>query len=533
MWIHAALVTTILSAPAYQHQHDATEKFGTVNFSTSCAPAAQAPFARAMALLHSFEFGPAIDSYTAAAKADPSCAIAYWGIALSRWGNPFAAGIKPPPVLQAGREAIAKGREIGAKTERERAFLDAAAQLFTDFESRNQRTRVLAYRDAMKQVAARYPQDAEAAAFYALSLASSQDPSDLTYASLLEAGKILETLAPAQPDHPGFAHYIIHAYDAPPLASRGLAAARRYAKIAPTAPHALHMPSHTFTRLGYWQDSIDTNIASAEAARRMKVPAEELHAMDYQMYAYLQQAQDDAAKRLLDDLAAARDRLRGPGTASAAPPLAGAYAVAAIPARYALERQAWADAAALDVVAGAFANAEALTWFAKGIGAARMKDLNGARAAISALEQLRAKLEQAGEVYWTEQVKIQHLGASAWAAFADGRTEAALKLMGEAADREDRTEKNAVTPGPIAPAREMLGEMLLLTKQPAPAFAAFETTLKKEPNRYRALAGAAEAARQSGNLSAARKYSQALVGLAARADGPPRPELAAAREAAK
>ena len=534
MWIQAALAALVLAAPAGgQHQHGAAEKLGTVKFSTSCTEAAQPAFARAMALLHSFEFGPAIDGFNAAVAADPGCGIAYWGIALSRWGNPFAAGLKPTSALQAGRAAIAKATETGAKTERERAFISAAGRLFADFETVNQRTRQLAYRDAMKQVAARYPQDREAAAFYALSLASSQDPADMTYASLIEAGAIMEKLAPAEPDHPGFAHYIIHAYDAPPLASRGLAAARSYAKIAPAAPHALHMPSHTFTRLGYWQDSIDTNIASAEAARRIKLPSEELHAMDYQMYAYLQQAQDGAAKRLLDELPGAHERFSGSVTSSAAPPLAGAYAVSAIPARYALERGAWAEAARLETPASPFAFAEAVGWFAKGLGAAKTKDLDGARAAVAALEDRRARLEKAGEVYWTEQVKIQHLGVSAWLAFAEGRTDDALTLLREAADREDRTEKNAVTPGPIAPAREMLGEMLLAARQPGPALASFETTLKKEPNRYRALAGAAEAARQGGNSAAVRKYSRALLDLAARADGAARPEIAAARDGVK
>jgi hypothetical protein len=529
MWISPAFAVLLSLTPAVQqHQHDATEKLGTVKFSTSCAEAAQPAFARAMALLHSFEYGPAIDSFNAAVAADAQCGIAYWGIALSRWGNPFAAGIKPPPALKAGRDAIEKARAAGAKTERERAFIDAAARLFTDFETLNQRTRVLAYRDAMKEVAAGYPQDSEASAFYALALASSQDPTDMTYASLLEAGAILEKLAPSQPDHPGFVHYIIHAYDAPPLASRAVDAARRYAKIAPAAPHALHMPSHTFTRLGYWQDSIDTNIASAEAARRMKAPAEELHAMDYEMYAYLQQAQDGAAKRLLDELAPARDRLAGPGTvASAAPPLAAAYAIAAIPARYALERRSWADAARLEVTPTPFAQAEAITWFAKALGAAKSKDLDAARAAVASLDALRAKLEPSGEAYWTEQIRIQHIGASAWLALAEGRTDNALTLLREAADREDRTEKNAVTPGPIAPAREMLGDMLLIVKQPARALEAFEATLKKEPNRFRALAGAAEAAAQAGNAGAAQKYRRALADLTKRADGPPRPELAA------
>ena len=484
MFIPVAITVAIAALAAAQHQHHpaGSEKLGTVKFSTSCSEAAQPAFGRAMALLHSFEFAPAIESFSAASAADPTCAIAHWGVALSRWGNPFAAGIKPPAALQAGRTAIEKAKAAGAKTDRERAFIDAAGQLFADFETRDQRTRVLAYRDAMQQVAAGNPKDPEASAFYALALASSQDPADMTYSSLLAAGKILEQLAPTQPDHPGFVHYIIHAYDAPPLASRALDSARRYAKIAPSAPHALHMPSHTFTRLGYWQDSIETNIASAEAARRVKVPGEELHAMDYQAYAYLQLAQDASTKKVVDALGDVRARLTGPGAmVGAAPPLAAAFASAAIPARYALERGAWAEAARLEPLSSTFPQAEAITWFGKAIGAARMeqKDLAGARTAIANLEQLQAKLASAKEAYWAELVRIQHLGASAWLAFADGRKDEALSLMREAADREDKVEKNAVTPGPIAPAREQLGEMLLVFKQPAPALEAFEITLEE------------------------------------------------------
>ena len=322
----------------------------------------------------------------------------------------------------------------------------------------------------MKLVASRYPADPEATAFYALALASSQDPTDMTYASLLEAGQILEKLVPTQPNHPGFVHYVIHAYDAPPLAARALEAARRYAKIAPSAPHALHMPSHTFTRLGYWKDSIDTNIASAEAARKGNSAYEELHATDYQMYAYLQLAKDGSAKRVLDDLPALRVRFDAPNvTAGASPPMGGAYALAAVPARYALERRVWAEAAALEVKPSAFANTDAITWFAKGLGAARTKKLDDARAAAAALDGIAAKLDQAGEEYWAEQVRIQQLGVSAWLAFAEGKTDEALRVMREAADREDKTEKNAVTPGPIAPAREQLGEMLLELKQPKAA----------------------------------------------------------------
>jgi tetratricopeptide (TPR) repeat protein len=537
MFLSLAVAVAVLAwSGPLQQEHHSHEKLGTVKFSTSCTEAAQPAFLRGMALLHSFEFGQAIDSFNAAAAADPSCGIAHWGIALSRWGNPFAAGIKPPTVLQAGRAAIEKAKAAGAKTDRERAFIDAAGRLFAEFETTDQRTRVLAYRDAMRQVAATHSNDPEASAFYALALASSQDPADLTYSNLLAAGKILERLAPTQPDHPGFVHYIIHAYDAPPLASRALDAARRYAKIAPDAPHALHMPSHTFTRLGYWQDSIESNTASAEAARRVKVPGEELHAMDYKTYAYLQLARDASTKKVVDAVGDVRARLNAPGAvAGAAPPLAGVFAAAAIPARYALERGAWAEAARLEPTSSAFPQADAMTWFAKAIGAARMepKDLAAARTAISNLEQLQTKLAGAKEGYWAELVRIQHLGASAWFALADGRKDEALSLMREAADREDKIEKNAVTPGPIAPAREQLAEMLLATKQPAEALTAFETTLKKEPNRYRSLAGAAEAARATGNKAAMRKYSQALVTAAAKADGPVRPEITAAKEALK
>lgn len=525
-----ALAAALLFTPAPQqqaHEHGGPEKLGTVRFSNSCAPAAQPAFGRAMALLHSFEFGPAIDSFTAAGTADPGCAIAYWGIALSRWGNPFAAGIKTPAQLEAGRAAITRGKAIGAKTDRERDYLAAAERLFADFETIDQLTRLRAYRDAMADLAARYADDPEASAFYAVALVASNDPTDRTYANLLKAGAILERLAPAQPDHPGFVHYIIHAYDVPPLAPKAVEAARSYAKIAPSAPHALHMPSHTFTRLGYWQDSIDTNIASADAARREKSTAEELHAMDYQAYAYLQLAQDRAARRLVDALPEVASRFNPSNAGAAAPGSAGAFALAAIPARYALERQAWSEAVALELRPSRFPHADAMTWFARGLGAAHTGDLTLARSAIEALQQLEAQLAKAGESYWAEQVAIQRLGVSAWTALKEGRTDEALTTMRSAADREDRTEKNAVTPGPIAPARELLGYMLIAAKRPADAIAAFDITLTKEPNRYRALAGALEAARSIGDKTAVGRYSKPLLALTSKADVPGRPEIAA------
>ena len=531
--IACALLALLLSAvpgaaqARQEHQHGGSEKLGTVKFATSCAPAVAPAFNRAMALLHSFEFSPAIEGFTAVSTTDSGCAIAYWGMAVSRWGNPFSAGLKTPAQLQAGRAAIEKAKAIGARTERERDYIAAAERLYADFENVDQSTRLRGYREAMAGVAAKYPDDSEASAFYAVALIAANDPTDRTYANLLKAGAILERLAPAQPDHPGFVHYIIHAYDVPPLAPKAVEAARLYAKIAPSAPHALHMPSHTFTRLGYWQDSIDTNIASASAARREKAPAEELHAMDYQAYAYLQLAQDRSARGLVDALPEIQARFDPAKMGSAAPGSAGVFALAAIPARYALERQAWGEAAALKVSPSKFAHADAMTWFARGLGAARSGNAAAAREAIDALQKLEAALAKAGENYWTEQVAIQRLGVTAWTALADGRTEEALTVMREAAGREDRTEKSAVTPGPLAPARELLGYMLIAVKRPTDALAAFDITLAKEPNRYRALAGAVVAARQTGDANAVKKYLEPLAALTAKADVPGRPEIAA------
>ncbi len=301
--------------------------------------------------------------------------------------------------------------------------------------------------------------------------------------------------------------------------------------MAPSAPHALHMPSHTFTRVGYWQESIDTNIASATAARRDKSTGEELHAMDYQAYAYLQTAQDAAARRLVDALPEVAGRFDPNVVASAAPGSAGVFAIAAIPARYALERRAWAEAARLEAKSTRFGHADALTWFARALGAAHTGDLASAKAAVDSLQKIRERLTQANESYWAEQTEIQRLGASAWIALAEGRTEEATGTMRAAADREDKTEKNAVTPGPIAPARELLGEMLLQLNQPGPALAAFEVTLGKEPNRFRALLGAAQAASRAGDTAKSRTYYKQLVAICAKADAPGRPELADARKA--
>jgi tetratricopeptide (TPR) repeat protein len=519
-------------ANAQEHEHAlAAEKLGTVAFVTSCSAAAQPQFNRAVALLHSFEFQRAIDGFGATLGTDPSCAMAEWGIALSRWSNPFAVGIRPAGPLKQGREAVERARRIGPKTERERAYVDAVSRLYADFETTDQTARVLAYRAAMSKVAAAYPNDSEASIFYALSLAAAASPTDKTFADQLEAGVILEKLIARQPDHPGLAHYIVHTYDVPPLADRALGAARRYAKIAPSAPHALHMPSHTFTRLGYWQESIDTNTASEAVARRDGSTAEELHAMDYQTYAYLQTAQDHHARRMLDALPEVAARFDPNAVGSAAPGSAGIFALAAIPARYALERGAWAEAARLEPHPSRFPYAEALTYFARAIGAARIGDAATVRASIEALQKIQDQLLQAKEGYWAGQTEIQRRSASAWLAFTERRETDALAQMRAAATLEDRTEKSAVTPGPLAPARELLGEMLLEFKQPAEARKEFESTLKKEPNRFRAVYGAARAALLMGDHAAARHYYDQLLKICERADTPGRPELVAARTA--
>ncbi len=282
-----------------EHQHGVGEKLGEVHFATSCNEPAQIDINRAVALLHSFQFSRAIEGFNAVLREDPTCAIAYWGIALSDWSNPFALGQKDKGQLQLGRQSAERGRELGAKTDRERAYLAAVGKLYGDFESTPQQVRLLAYRDAMGNVAAKYPEDHEAQIFYALALAVAEDPGDKTYEDRLKAGTILEKLFAEEPTHPGLAHYIIHAYDVPALAGRALVAAQRYAEIAPDAPHALHMPSHSFTRLGYWQESIDSNVAAAAAARRPGQTSEELHASDYETYAYLQTGQDEAAARIV------------------------------------------------------------------------------------------------------------------------------------------------------------------------------------------------------------------------------------------
>jgi hypothetical protein len=529
-----AMLLTLMasSSRAQEYRHGNGEKLGTVHFATSCDETAQKEFNRAVALLHSFQFSRAIEGFNAVRRKDPTCGIAYWGIALSDWSNPFAPGAKDKGQLQAGHESSERGKAVGAKTERERAYLAAVSELYSDYENTPQPTRFTAYRDAMEKVAAKYPEDHEAQIFYALAVAASEDPTEKTYIGRLKAGAILEKLFEEEPNHPGLAHYIIHAYDVPALAGRGLAAARRYSEIAPEAPHALHMPSHTFTRTGYWQESIDSNIAAAAAARRDGQTAEELHASDYEIYAYLQTGQVEAARRIVNSLPEIASRFDPKAVISGAGgPSVGYFALAAIPARNALELQDWRQAVQLTLRETPFPYTDAITWFARGLGAARLGQAAAANESAAALQQIRERLLKANENYWARQVEIQEVAVRAWAELAAGKKQDALRQMRLAAELEDGTEKSAVTPGPLAPARELLGEMLLEVKEPARALEQFEATLKMEPGRFRALYGAARAAQLSGNKDAVQRYFRELLNVCSHADKPGRSELTEAQQA--
>ena len=495
------------------------ERLGKVSFPTSCDPKVQPLFERGVALLHSFWFGEGLKAFTAVTEQDPGCAMAYWGIALNRLLNPFN-GEAGPTFVKQGQTAIEKARAIGAKTERERDYIDAAALLYTDAGTRRWTERAVAYEQAMARVVEKYPNDIEAKVFYALALNFAADLNDQTYAKPLKAAGLLEPLLPAHPDHPGVAHFLIHSYDFPPLAEKGLAAARRYASIAPSAAHALHMPSHIFTRVGAWEDSASTNVRSEQTARADSSGDEILHAIDYQVYAYLQMARDADAKKAIDRgmADAARFSFFRP---------AGPFGQAAAPARYALERGEWKTAAQLSVRSTKFLHVDAITHFARALGAARAGDAAAAKPDLARLAELRDQLIAARNPYWAGQVEIQRLAASAWTALAEGQREEALKLMRQAADQESSSEKASISPGPILPARELLGDMLLELGRPALALKEYEASQQREPNRFRGWFGAATAAERAGERDKAKVYYAKLVEIAR--GGESRAELTRAR----
>jgi hypothetical protein len=514
--VAAAATGVFLTQPALGQTDD--KKLGKVHFETTCKPAAQKHFNRAMLYQHSFWYRASQAVFEDVLKADPECGIAYWGIALSLLWNPHVP--TPAKNLAEGAAMIAKGRSVGAKSQRERDYIDALAVMYADYENVDHVTRIRAYAKAMEQLAQRYPKDDEAQIHYALALNTSASPADKTYASQLKGAAILEPIAKRQPQHPGVAHYLIHLYDYPPIAEKGLNAARLYAKIAPGAAHAQHMPSHIFTRVGYWKESIASNKVAQRVAKESADFHDQLHAMDYQVYAYLQLGQDKEAKAVVDEMKMV--------TGFTETFLVGPYALAVSPARYAVERGDWKAAAELAVRPSPLAHVQAMTHFARALGAARSGNAEAAKADIANLGELRDKLRQAKDAYWSEQVDIQAQVAAAAVLYAEGRHEDALKAMSAAADAEDKTEKHPVTPGVPKPARELYGEMLLEQGRPADALTAFEATLKKEPNRLGAYVGAAKAAGKTGNKVKGRDYSAKIVTIAGNADQT-RTEVADAR----
>jgi tetratricopeptide (TPR) repeat protein len=507
------------------------EKLGEVNFPVSCNAAAQKEFNRAMALFHSFWFDPAIKSFSKVLQHDPECGMAHWGIAIMSMGNPLAWPPNPK-ALKAGATAMADAQRVGAKSERERDYIAALAAFFKDWETTDHRPRAVAFERAMEDVAARYPQDTEAQILYALVLNATALPTDKTFANQLKAASILEPLFKKYPNHPGVAHYLIHTYDYAELVEKGLPAARVYARIAPSVPHALHMPSHIFSRLGLWREMVESNRASYLAAKSELEETtlgigtyDALHAMDYMVFAHLQQAQDQAVKQVVDEAAAIR-RVNVENFPAA-------YAFAAIPARFALERGDWKQAAALklspaDLAWSKFPQAEAILVFARGLGAARSGDVTAARKDVERLQALKGAMIAAKMDYWAGQTDFQIKTVNAWIALVEKRHDEAVQLMRAAAEAEEASDKHPVTPGNVAPSRELLGEMLLTLSRPAQAFAEFERSLKRDPNRFRGLYGAARAAEASGNRQAAREYYAKLQTLTADRDTE-RPELAQAQ----
>ena len=514
-----ALLLGILGFAGSQYaQGQSTDQLGTVNFQNSCSAAVQASFQRSVAMLHSFRYGEAEKAFREVLAQDPSCAIATWGIAAILMSNPLAGVGSSPQGAQRAQAAIDEGRKIGAKTPRERDYIEAVAAYYEDWANRPERTRQANRAKAFEALAGRYPNDDEAQIFYALYLAATQSLTDQTYATYLKATVILEREFVKYPDHPGVAHYLIHSYDAPPIAPKGLPAARRYAGIAPSAPHALHMPSHIFTRVGAWSESIATNERSAEAAKQDKDIDEQLHAMDYMVYAELQLARDSDARGVVEAAAA---------VTGASLRFAGPYAQAAIPARYAVERGDWKQAMTLEPPPSQYPFTVAMTYFARGLGAARAGNAAAADKEAEELGRLRDAMKTAKSEYWATEIEVSRLATAAWAAQAQGKADEAIGLMRRAADIEDKSEKHIVTPGRLLPARELLGEMLLEQTRPAEALKEFETSQLREPERYRGYYGAATAAARSGDKAKAKQYFTALVKLAGQ--GSPRPETAEAR----
>jgi len=484
------------------HSHPAPEKLGTVHFGSSCAPAVQGQFDRAVALLHSFAYAPAAKAFTDIAAQDPACAMAHWGVAMSAfhqlWSPPG------PAELQLGRDQLQEAHRIGARTARERELLDAAAVYFSDTDPTHHAKRALEYEHAMGSVARHFPQDDEVQIFYALALIATAPPVDRSHANQKRAAVILEPIYRREPDHPGLAHYLIHADDSEELAQQGLAAARAYAKIAPAAPHALHMPSHIFTRLGFWDDSIESNEAARRAAHEQGDVGEELHAMDYLTYAYLQLGRDADAFKI-------GDYLRGMGSLSAKD-LKVAYAATVIPVRLALERGRWSDALAAEPLPDSGPQVAAIAHWAHALARAHSGHPDLAGADVAQIDACEAQTRARGDVMWADQTSVLSKEARAWIANATGHSDDAVALLRAAADAEDGVEKPTVTPGPVLPAREQLGQLLLELHRPKEALQELTQTLRNSPGRRGALEAGIRAAEAAGDTKAAATFRRQLAG---------------------
>ena len=488
------------TALGQDHKHD-DHAIGDVKFPVACNAEAQKQMNAGVAMLHSFWFPEARKTFESAAAADPSCGIAYWGVALTHFTNPIAGG-SGAPAQALGWQAAQKAASIGGKTDRDRAYIDAAVALFRDHDKLDNRARMRRYEQALKAIVDKYPDDTEARIFHGIFMVANAPAADLTFAQQKRAAAILTELYRQQPNHPGLAHYIIHAFDAPQLASLALDAARQYADIAPSAPHAQHMPSHIFTRLGYWDESIAANRRSAD----LEPASSKSHAQDYMVYAFLQRGMDDSARAVVARVAPGAQSYYQPGGA-----LAG-YNATAMPARLALELEEWQAASSL-VLPESPTFAEAVGIFGRALGAARAGDTGAAEMDLRTLARIVAERKEKNDNYWATLIEAQRLAVSAWVAHTKGQHDVALQTARQAADLEDTYEKHAVTPGPLIPARELLGDILLVHGKPADALVAYEQTLKREPNRFRALYGAAKAAKAAGNTAALQKHKKALEEL--------------------
>ena len=512
-----AALSASAQAP-HDHQHAHEESLGRVHFPTTCSADVQPAFDRAVAMLHSFGYEEARHAFKEVAGKDPSCGMAHWGVAMTYY-HPIWAPPSPAD-LEAGRTAAEAATRIGARSAREQRYIEAISAFFVEKEPRQHGARAAAYRAGIEKLASEFPEDDEARTFLALALLATAPPHDKTFANQKRAAELVKPLIEKNPEHPGVLHYTIHSFDVPELASLALPAARAYAKVAPSSPHALHMPSHIFTRLGLWDECIKSNIASADAGRAVAATAhpgaasyEALHALDYLEYAYLQVGNDAKAREVLEEVRAA--------STFDEPTFSAAYSLVAVPARFALERRDWAAAAALELPSVAmpwerFEYVRGVTYLANALGAVRTGNVARARQAAGALEKLHATLASAppaGPYDWAGQVQSMQLAADGWVAFAEGRKDDAIRLLTAAAEKEELVGKHPVTPGSILPARELLGDLMMELERPADALTAYERSLKDAPKRLNTLASAAHAAKLAGDEGRARRYAKEVVAL--------------------